>query len=91
MSGRTLVLEGEADALLVLLPGFLNAPSAYAELLAPLASAGITVVAEQLYARGPAVLTGRFTVRDEARVAAEVVRRETRARSPRTKEHSATP
>jgi pimeloyl-ACP methyl ester carboxylesterase len=81
---RRLVLEGGGDALLVLLPGFLNTPAAYADLLAPLAAHGTTVVAEQLYARGPAALTGRFTVRDEARAAVEVVRRETRARRPRT-------
>jgi pimeloyl-ACP methyl ester carboxylesterase len=84
MSGRRLVLEGGGDALLVLLPGFLNTPAAYADLLAPLPAQGTTVVVEQLYARGPAALTGRFTVRDEARAAAEVVRRETRARAPRT-------
>jgi pimeloyl-ACP methyl ester carboxylesterase len=84
MSRRTLVLDGGGDALLVLLPGFLNTPAAYADLLAPLTAHGTTVVVEQLYARGPAALTGRFTVRAEALAAAEVVRRETRIRSPRT-------
>ena len=62
--------------------GFLNAPGGYADLLGPLAADGTTVVVEQLYARGPAVLTGRFTVRDEAAAAVAVVRRETAARPP---------
>ncbi len=84
MSGRAMVLEGAGDSLLVFLPGFLNSPSAYADLLAPLSACGTTVVVEQLYARGPAVLTGRFTVRDEAAAAVAVVRRETAARRPRT-------
>ena len=82
MSSRAMVLEGAGDSLLVFLPGFLNSPSAYADLLAPLSACGTTVVVEQLYARGPAVLTGRFTVRDEAAAAVAVVRRETAARRP---------
>ena len=84
MGRRGIVLEAQGDALLILLPGFLNPASAYADLLAPLTTGGTTVVVPQLYARGPAVLTGRFTVRDEAAAAAEVVREETRARRPRT-------
>ena len=84
MALRRLAIEADGEALLVLLPGFLNTPGAYADLLAPLAAHGTSVVSEQLYARGPAALTGRFTVRQEAAAAADLVRRETAARRPRT-------
>ena len=83
MSGRSMVLEGAGDSLLVFLPGFLNSPSAYADLLgSAVRMRDRPSWSSSLYARGPAVLTGRFTVRDEAAAAVAVVRRETAARRP---------
>lgn len=53
--------------------GFMAPPGAYAALLAPLRAAGIEVVTPRLY-HPLAGLTGRYTVVDEARDLAEIVR-----------------
>jgi pimeloyl-ACP methyl ester carboxylesterase len=68
---------------LVFLPGFLSAAASYRMLLEPLTAHGISVVVPQLYRRGPAVLVGRFTVEDEARAAAALVRGEAGGRGDR--------
>jgi len=69
---------------LVFLPGFMSAAASYRMLLEPLTAHGISVVVPQLYRRGPAVLAGRFTVEDEARAAAALVRGEAGGRGDRT-------
>ena len=69
---------------LVFLPGFMSAAASYRMLLEPLTAHGISVVVPQLYRRGPAVLAGRFTVEDEARAAAALVRGEAGGRDDRT-------
>jgi pimeloyl-ACP methyl ester carboxylesterase len=84
MTRRRLVLESDGDTLLVLLPGFLNAPESYLDLVRPLPSRGTTVVVPALYGRGPSVLTGRFTARDEAELAADLVREQVAVRRPST-------
>ena len=68
-----------ATTTLVLLPGFLSASESYRALVTPLTGDGATVVVPQLYPRGVAALTGRYTVEEEARAAAELVRRESQA------------
>jgi hypothetical protein len=65
-------------ATLVLLPGFMSSAESYRALVSPLVGAGISVLVAQLYPRGISALTGRHTVEDEARDAAELVRREVR-------------
>ena len=59
---------------LVFLHGFMIAPDAYRELVAPAADAGFEVVTPDLYPRGVAALLGRHPVEIEAADAAAVVR-----------------
>lgn len=61
---------------LVFLPGFMQGATSYRMLLEPLTAQGFSVIVPQLYRRGPAVLTGRYSVEDEARDAAALVRGE---------------
>jgi pimeloyl-ACP methyl ester carboxylesterase len=65
-------------ATLVLLPGFMSSAESYRALVSPVVDDGISVLVAQLYPRGIRALTGRHTVEDEARDAAELVRREVR-------------
>jgi len=58
---------------LIFLPGFVSPASAYRDLLAPLAAANLAVEVPQLYRVGPRVLSGRYTILDEATAAAELV------------------
>lgn len=62
------------DRLLVFLPGFMSSAASYRSLLEPLTADGISVVVPQLYKRGLGALTGRATVEQEARDAADLVR-----------------
>jgi pimeloyl-ACP methyl ester carboxylesterase len=66
---------------LVFLPGFLQGATSYRMLLEPLTAQGFSVIVPQLYRRGPAVLTGRYSVEDEARDAAALVRGEADGRA----------
>lgn len=61
-SGRTLIF----------LPGFLAPAGAYQEVLAPLASIGFWVVVPRLYSPRPSVLSGAFTVEQEASLAVDL-------------------
>lgn len=63
-----------SDRMLLFLPGFMTAPAAYDELLAPVVLAGWEVVVPQLYPRGLAALLGRHAVTEEASAAAAMVR-----------------
>lgn len=58
---------------LVFLPGFVLPTSAYWNLLAPLVDADIRLDVPQLYRVGPRALLGRYTVRDEAIAAANLI------------------
>jgi acetyl esterase/lipase len=68
--------ESAAAQVLVFLPGFLQGASSYRSLLEPLTAHGIAVIVPRLYRRGPTVLTGRYTVEQEALDAAALVRGE---------------
>lgn len=63
-----------SDRMLLFLPGFMTAPAAYDDLLAPVVQAGWDVVVPQLYPRGLGALLGRHTVTEEATAAAAMVR-----------------
>jgi pimeloyl-ACP methyl ester carboxylesterase len=73
--------ESSTTRVLVFLPGFLQGGSSYRMLLEPLTAHGFSVIVPQLYRRGPAVLTGRYSVEDEARDAAALVRGEAGGRA----------
>lgn len=62
------------DRALVLLPGFLSTSAAYSALVAPLREAGYAVEVPALAPGRLALLTGRYTVEDEAVDAAALVR-----------------
>jgi pimeloyl-ACP methyl ester carboxylesterase len=62
----------------------MQAAASYRTLLEPLTARGIAVVVPQLYRRGPVVLTGRYTVEQEARDTAALVRGEAGGRAART-------
>lgn len=64
----------DAASALVLLPGFMSPPQAYAALVAPVAAAGVLVDVPTLYPRGLGTLLGRHTVEEEAEAATGVVR-----------------
>lgn len=59
-----------SDDVLVFLPGFVVPSGAYADLLQPLVDRGVSVSVPTLYRPTPRVLLDRFSVADEARVAA---------------------
>jgi pimeloyl-ACP methyl ester carboxylesterase len=61
----------------------MQAAASYRSLLEPLTAQGIAVVVPQLYRRGPVVLAGRYTVEQEARDAAALVRGEAGGRAGR--------
>lgn len=64
------------DRVLVLLPGFLAPAASYAALVGPLSESdlGLRVLVPELYRIGPSVLTGRYSVAQEALEAAQLVR-----------------
>jgi pimeloyl-ACP methyl ester carboxylesterase len=70
-----LVIPASGSDVLVLLPGFMIAASAYTVPARSVADAGSTVVVPQLYRRGLGALAGRVPVAAEARSAGEFVRR----------------
>lgn len=69
-----LVRAGSGADVLVLLPGFMIAASAYSALAEAVADAGSTVIVPQLYRRGIGALAGRAPVTAEARAASGLVR-----------------
>jgi len=75
--------ESTATRVLVFLPGFMQSSASYRTLLEPLTAQGISVVVPQLYRRGPAVLTGRYSVEQEALDAVALVRGEAGGRADR--------
>ncbi len=58
---------------LIFLPGFMTAPGAYEELLAPVTASGWEVIVAQLHRPGLSALMGRNTVPGEAAAAAQLV------------------
>ncbi len=64
------------DRILVLLPGFITPARSYAALVAPLVASdpGLRVVVPQMYRIGPSVLTGRYSVAQEASEAVGLAR-----------------
>jgi hypothetical protein len=66
-------LDSDGPDILVFLPGFMSPAESYCELLAPLADAGTTVIAPQLYRRDLDALRGKVRVGAEARAAADLV------------------
>jgi pimeloyl-ACP methyl ester carboxylesterase len=70
-----LVVPAPGPDVLVLLPGFMIAASAYTALAESVADAGSTVIVPQLYRRGFGALAGRAPVAAEAAAAAALVRR----------------
>lgn len=71
MTGAT--FGSSADNRLIFLPGFLNTPRAYRQLLEPLSNSCCVVEVPRLYRPSPRVLTGRYTVEDEAAAAVGLV------------------
>ena len=63
------------ERVLVLLPGFVTPARSYTGLVSPLvvSDPGLRVVVPQLYRIGPGVLTGRYSVAQEALDAADLV------------------
>lgn len=66
-------LGQSGNRVLVFLPGFIAPASAYRELLEPVASNDFCVVVPQLYRPTPSVLSGRFTVEEEAARAVDLI------------------
>ena len=83
-----LTVEGVGPDLVVILPGFMIAPTAYSTVARTLASSGPTVLVPQLYRRGIGALAGRVDVADEAGRAADLVQA-TAARHPGSRVHLA--
>ena len=72
---RGLEVGTGGERVLVLLPGFVTAARSYTGLVSPLVASdpGLRVVVPQLYGIGPGVLTGRYSVAQEALEAADLV------------------
>ena len=65
---------GQDSRTLIFLPGFMTSASAYLDVLQPAADAGVHIIVPTLYKRGISALLGRFSVVDEAKAAADLVR-----------------
>ena len=81
---RGLDLGNGGDRVLVLLPGFVTPADSYTGLVSPLpvSDPGLRVVVPQLYRIGPDVLTGRYSVAQEAQEAADLVANLSRSEVP---------
>lgn len=75
-----LTVAGTGPEVIVLLPGFMIAPTGYGALARSLAGAGPSVLVPQLYRRGIGALVGRVDVAEEAARAADLVRATARDR-----------
>lgn len=71
-----------SDRIMVFFPGFMVSPWSYRSLFAEVIGDGISIVAPQMYRRGPGPLAGRPSPTEEARRGARVVEHVVATRRP---------